>query len=71
MDKRKLESVMKLYGDTGNDLAAYLGIARSTFSLKINENGAEFTQSEITKIKKRYDLSADDINHIFFETKVS
>ena len=71
MDKRRLESVMKLYGDTGNDLAAYLGIARSTFSLKINENGAEFTQGEIAKIKTRYDLSADDINHIFFESKAS
>jgi len=71
MDKRRLESLMKLYGDTGNDLAECLGIARSTFSLKINENGAEFTQSEITKIKNRYNLSADDINHIFFEGKVS
>lgn len=71
MDKRKLESIMKLYGDTGNDLAECLGIARSTFSLKINENGAEFTQSEITKIKNRYNLSADDVSHIFFEPKVS
>lgn len=71
MDKRRLESVMKLHGDTGSDLAEYLGIARSTFSLKINENGAEFTQGEITKIKQRYDLSAEDIDHIFFESKVS
>lgn len=71
MDKRKLESIMKLHGDTGNDLAEYLGIARSTFSLKLNENGTEFTQSEIAKIKNKYCLSAEDVGNIFFETKVS
>lgn len=67
MDKRKLESVMKLHGDTGNSLSDYLGIARSTFSMKINEtNGAEFTQGEISLIKQRYSLSADEVDSIFF-----
>lgn len=72
MDKRRLESVMKLYGDTGNSLSDYLGIARSTFSMKINEtNGAEFTQGEISLIKLRYSLSADDVDAIFFQPKSS
>lgn len=72
MNKLKLESVMKLYGDTGTVLAEYLGIARSTFSAKINEtNGAEFTQSEISMIKERYSLSAEDVIAIFFTPKVS
>lgn len=71
MDKNYLESVMKRHGDTGSTLAVYLGMARSTFSMKINENGSEFTQKEIAKIKKKYQLSADEVNDIFFAEKVS
>lgn len=67
MNKNKLESIMKLYGDTGTSLALFLGISRGTFSTKLNEtNGAEFTQSEISKIKTKYNLNADEINDIFF-----
>ena len=66
MNKLKLEAVMKLNGDNGTLLSAFLGIARSTFSAKLNEtNGAEFTQGEIAKIKTKYDLSAQEIDDIF------
>lgn len=72
MDKRKLEALMKLNGDTGGTLADYLGIARSTFSAKLNEtNGAEFTQGEISAIKKRYGLNAEQVDDTFFAEKVS
>lgn len=72
MNKNLLKSKMDLFGDTGDSLSAYLGINRSTFSAKINETaGREFTQGEITMIKERYHLSADDINAIFFTQKVS
>lgn len=72
MNKLRLESVMRLHGDTGESLSDYLGIARSTFSAKKNEtNGAEFTQGEIAKIKARYNLQADEIDLIFFAEKVS
>ncbi len=72
MNKLVLESIMKLNGDNGTTLAAFLGIARSTFSTKINEtNGAEFTQSEIRRIKEKYNLTAQEIDTIFFESKVS
>ncbi len=72
MNKKSLELKMKAFGDTGTSLAEYLGMARSTFSAKINEkNGAEFTQGEIKDIKKRYCLSAEDIDEIFFDMKVS
>lgn len=72
MNKNRLESVMKLNGDTGTSLALYLGIARSTFSAKINEtNGAEFTQGEILKIKQKYSLCGEEIENIFFSQKVS
>lgn len=67
MNKNELEAVMKRHGDTGTTLSNYLGIARSTFSAKINETkGAEFTQGEIAMIKQRYSLDADSIVAIFF-----
>lgn len=72
MNKSKLESIMKLNGDTGGTLAKYIGIARTTFSAKINEtNGAEFTQNEITKIKEKYHLSPEETIDIFFTPRVS
>lgn len=72
MNKLKLESVMRLHGDTGTSLAEFLRIARSTFSAKINEtNGAEFTQSEMARIKSKYSLSAEEMDEIFFDLKVS
>lgn len=67
MNKNMLESIMKAHGDTGTALSLFLGMARSTFSAKINEtNGAEFTQGEIAKIKNKYELDAESINEIFF-----
>ena len=70
MNKLKLESIMRLHGDTGTSLAVFLGMARSTFSAKINEtNGAEFTQGEISAIKQKYSLTASDVDEIFFYRK--
>lgn len=72
MNKRRLESVMHLHGDTGTSLAEYIGISRTTFSAKINEkNGAEFTQGEIYIIKEKYSLCPDDVVAIFFDNKLS
>lgn len=72
MNKRKLESVMKLHGDTGASLAKFLNMARSTFSIKINgTNGAEFTQGEIAMIREKYSLSPKDLVDIFFNQNVS
>jgi len=72
VNKLKLESIMKLNGDTGTSLALFLGIARSTFSAKLNEtNGAEFSQKEILAIKEKYNLTADEVVGIFFDQKVS
>lgn len=72
MNKNLLESAMKAHGDTGTTLSKHLGMARSTFSAKINETkGAEFTQGEISKIKNKYNLEAEEIDKIFFNSKVS
>ena len=52
MNKKKLESVMKLFDDTG-------------------QTCAEFTQGEIRMMKERYNLTAQDVDAIFFDSKVS
>ncbi len=67
MNARLLRSKMILYGDTNATLASALGISPTRFSAKINEtDGAEFVQSEIEKIKTRYNLTAQDVVDIFF-----
>ena len=67
MDKKLFKSKMVLFGDTLVKLSAAIGISRSRLCAKINEsNGAEFSQSEITKIKYRYKLTSDEVNAIFF-----
>lgn len=68
MNKNKLRSVITLHGANNGKLAKYLGISESRFSAKINETGgAEFNQGEIFKIKQKYNVSADDVDAIFFD----
>lgn len=67
MNKVKLKALIILHGETGAILAKEIGISPQRFSAKLNEtNGAEFTQSEIAKIKVRYKLSAEQMEEIFF-----
>lgn len=70
MNKEMLMSVMCLNGDTQYKLAEALGISRTTLSAKINGR-ASFTQPEMSAMKRRYHLTADEIEHIFFEDNVS
>lgn len=70
MNKNLFVSKMKLFGDTQNDLCKALGIAPSTLNFKINEtNGAQFNAREITIIKNRYNLTAEEVDQIFFSKK--
>lgn len=66
MRKEVLRSIMVLHGDTNKDLADYLGISEQSVSNKINENGTEFKQGEIARIKTKYNLTSDQVDHIFF-----
>ena len=66
MNTAMLRSIMVLHGDTNEDLAVYLGITAQSVSAKINEKGTEFKQGEIAKIRDRYNLTADQVEAIFF-----
>lgn len=57
---------MVLHGDTIADLAKFLKITPQSVSGKMNERGTEFKQGEIAAIKERYNLSADQVEAIFF-----
>lgn len=71
MNGKLLRSIMVLNGDTNATLAEYLGITEQSVSNKINENGTEFKQGEISKIKVRYGLDSDLVDRIFFAATVS
>lgn len=66
MNKKLFRSLMVLHDDTNASLAQFLGITEQSLSNKINENGTEFKQGEIARIKVRYNLDADMIDRIFF-----
>lgn len=66
MNRSLLKSIMALHNDTVRELAEFLGITPNSVSNKINENGTEFKQGEIAMIKERYNLSADQVDEIFF-----
>lgn len=66
MNSRLLRSVMVLNNDTNKTLADFLGISEVSVSNKINEIGTEFKQGEIALIKKRYNLSPEQVEEIFF-----
>lgn len=66
MNKNLLRSIMVLHNDTNADLAEWLDISVQSISAKINENGSEFKQGEIAKIKEKYHLSPEQVEQIFF-----
>lgn len=64
MNIKLLRSRMVLYDDTNESLAEALGITPQAVSQKVNGH-REFRQDEIKIIQDRYNLSPDDVVHIF------
>jgi DNA-binding XRE family transcriptional regulator len=71
VDKKLFRALMLLHGDTNQTLAEFLGISEQSLSNKINENGTEFKQGEMQKIRRRYQLDGHMIDRIFFASEVS
>lgn len=70
--KNKLKSILALHGDTQGNLAKYLSLSENRLSAKFNGyRGADFTRTEIAKMKKKYGLNAEQIDSIFFDLEVS
>ena len=72
MNKRLYRSKMALHGDTNASVAAALGISPQRNSAKLNgTHGADYSQQEIATLKKRWNLSAEEVDAIFFAATVS
>lgn len=66
LNKQMLQSLIVLRDFKQENLAKALGISLSRLNAKMNENNAEFTQSEITAIRDRYKLTDKQVGSIFF-----
>lgn len=65
MNSQMLKSRLVEFGDTQAQLAKAIGISASNLNDKINGK-VSFRASEIATIRKRYHLSAEDVDLIFF-----
>ena len=65
MNKQKFKSILALNGETQKSLAEYLKISETTLSLKISGR-ADFSRVEIKEIKEKFNLTANDLDEIFF-----
>ena len=65
MNSQLLKSKMVEFGDTQADLAAAIGISASNLNDKINGK-VSFRQSDIAAIRRRYHLTAEEVDLIFF-----
>jgi hypothetical protein len=66
LDSQVLKSYIVRYDKNQKNLADAMGLSLSRLNAKINETGAEFNQSEIKFIKKRYRLTDKETQNIFF-----
>ena len=72
MNVGKLLGIIKEFGDRQEDLANAIGLSRTRLSAKLHgKNNASFNQPEIAAIKKRYSLTSEQIDDIFFSANVS
>lgn len=70
MNKQLLKAKMVEHGDTQAQLAAAIGISASNLNDKINGK-VSFRQNEIAAIRSRYNLSAQEVDLIFFSMLLS
>lgn len=66
MDPILMKSFIARHEDTQEKLAKSLGISLSNLNAKINGTGASFRQSEIAAIKYRYNMTAEEVDAVFF-----
>ena len=69
-DKRELQVQMLRNDVSMTDLANYIGVNIATLSRKMN-GISDFTRNEIQLIKTKLNLSAQDVERIFFAHKLA
>lgn len=69
MNTNMLSSKMKLFGDNQTDLANALDLSLASTNTKINGK-RPFTQTEISIITVRYELTPEEVIEIFFNQGV-
>lgn len=66
MNERRFKAMMAEHGDTQAALAAAIGIGTSNLNDRI-KGKVSFRQNEIAAIRNHYGLSAEEVDHIFFD----
>lgn len=69
-DKALFKATLTLKNKTMSDAAAILGCNEATLYRKYN-GISDFTRDEIQKFKKAFNLTASDIDLIFFAEKLA
>ena len=67
MNMNLLRYFMMNYGDKQADLARALNLPQSALSARMNGK-TDFRKDEIDTIRRRYNLSAEDLQAVFFAT---
>ncbi len=70
MNSNLLKATIIKNGDTQEKLADAMGLPTSALNMRINGK-IEFRRNEIIFIKRRYSLSSDEVDSIFFTEIVS
>lgn len=70
MNSNLLKATIIKNGDTQEKLADAMGLPTSALNMRINGK-IEFRRNEIIFIKRRYRLSSDEVDSIFFTEIVS
>lgn len=71
MNKQALKGLIVANDGSQKVLAEAMGLSLSRFNAKLNEQGGEFTKSEIEFIRDRYKMSRKQVMDIFFTKTVS
>jgi len=70
VNKPLMKSILARNNDTQNSLAELLGLPQSAVSNRMNGK-VDFKLSEITRIRNRYKLTAEETVDVFFTEAVS
>ena len=68
---QRLQGALKQRDISYEEAAMALGIDRATFYRRLSQNGMKFTVNEVEKLTRLLNLSAKDMQDIFFESALA